>query len=1210
VRLYARSLTPEQEALVRAIIAAATFIFIFASFSSPAVAQNNPVPFLNNPTVPGAIAPGEQGFTLKVNGAGFVNGATLMWNGSPRTTTLVSAIQLTAAILTADVATPSLVSITVSNPSPGGGVSNPVLFSVTTPATSLAFTWSESEFDPGGNSWVSQPMGLVAGSNPTDGTPVLVVADGKCPPVEFCSNDNGTIAGVGEQGIYHQNLVESPQAIVTGDFNGDGVLDVVTLGQLEPSAYPNPTPNLNLYAVISPGATSGPGFQPVNEFSLLAGTSASPALVVGDFNRDGHLDIVTGGVSIATGGTSAVYFLPGNGDGTLGTAISSSTESTTQGGLVAGDFNGDGILDLAVTNPQLNTVSILLGNGDGTFMAPVDSVTGASPGAVVTGDFNGDGKLDLAVLDGSGTSVSILLGNGDGTFKPKVEYPAGFSASFLTLGDFNGDGILDIALSDTQCTSSPCPANGSVNILLGNVDGTFQSQLSFAAGGEPMFIVTTGLVAAASPSVGRAGVAVANFLDNTVSIFSPLEAQGGTGNPVPVITSISPANALQGSGSFTLTVNGSNFIQSSTLSFGGQPEQIISFSASQLTANIPASAIATAGPVLVLVSTPAPDGGVAESSFAVFLPPPTISSITPSTLVAGSPGFTLTINGTNFVNGSTVNFNGVSRAVTFVSPTQITTSVLPADVVSPGIINVFVANPLGASGSAGATSTSAPLTVLPTNSQPTVGALSPASTTAGGQLFTLTITGTGFAPASVVTFGSQTVIAAYQSPTVVQAAIPASAIAVAGTPLVIVANPGSLPSTVVSFTVNNPVPQGSLLSPASAAAGSAALNLNVTGSNFNASSTVLINGTAFPTTYVSTTLIQAAIPASGFAQAGTLNVSVMNPPPGGGTSSVLQFIVDDYAVNTQTTSETVTAGQPAPFSLVFAPSNGTYSTSITLAATGLPTGAKATFLPSATIPAGSPVTPITMQISTTSRTSVSSDFRLPMAMKELTALVEGSAMFILLGLLLRFSLYGWRRPRIVVGVFGGQDSIRPFGTIAMVFLLFLACICGFQQGCGITSSPSAASAPQQISSPTPINIAGNWTILSTSTKFVAQRTFAGPVGQNGSSISGSLSISGSPCAQTGTLTGTMNASSLAASLVENGQPVSLAGTVSTDGNSASGSYTAAVGGCTNGDAGTWSGTRSATGSNPGGTPAGTYTITVTGTSGTVSHSTSVTLTVM
>ena len=447
---------------MRTILAEAIFTLILASICSPAAAQNNPVPFLNNPTAPAAAVPGGPAFTLTVNGAGFVNGAAILWNGSPRTTAFVSGIQLTAAIFASDIASASLVSITVANPGPGGGVSNPILFSVTTPTTSLAFTRSESEFAPGGgDSWANQPTGLVAGSNPADGTPVLAVADGKCPFLAFCIVDNGTIVKVGELGLNNQDLLESPQTIAIGDFNGDGTLDFVTVGQLGPA--PNPNPNQNLYAVVSPGDPTAPGFLPVNEFPLPAGTSASPAPVVGDFNRDGHLDVVIGG-------QSAVYFIAGNGNGTLGTPISSSTESSMEGGLVAGDFNGDGILDLAVTNPLINSVSILLGNGDGTFKTPVDYATGSTPGAAVAGDFNGDGKLDLAVLDGAATTVSILLGNGDGTFKTHVEYPAGFADSFLTLGDFNGDGILDIAFSDTQCTNSGCPTSGAVNVIFGSGD--------------------------------------------------------------------------------------------------------------------------------------------------------------------------------------------------------------------------------------------------------------------------------------------------------------------------------------------------------------------------------------------------------------------------------------------------------------------------------------------------------------------------------------------------------------------------------------------------------------------------------------------------------------------------------------------------------------------------------------------------------------------
>src|SRR5262249_52589849 len=94
---------------------------------------------------------------------------------------------------------------------------------------------------------------------------------------------------------------------------------------------------------------------------------------------------------------------------------------TTPVAQVTGDFNGDGKADLAVVNQGSNTVSVLLGTGDGTFQPKTDYATGATPRGVAVGDFNGDGKLDVAVADSGANSVSVLLGNGDGTFLPKTD---------------------------------------------------------------------------------------------------------------------------------------------------------------------------------------------------------------------------------------------------------------------------------------------------------------------------------------------------------------------------------------------------------------------------------------------------------------------------------------------------------------------------------------------------------------------------------------------------------------------------------------------------------------------------------------------------------------------------------------------------------------------------------------------------------------------
>ncbi len=135
--------------------------------------------------------------------------------------------------------------------------------------------------------------------------------------------------------------------------------------------------------------------------------------------------------------------------------------------VVMGDFNKDGKLDLAVTNAQDNTVSVMPGRGDGTFAPQVTYPVGRYPEAVATGDFNGDGKLDLVTTNFNDHTISVLLGNGDGTFASQVAYPVGKSPSAVAIGDLNNDGNLDLAVVNQF--------DNNMSILLGNGDGTFTS---------------------------------------------------------------------------------------------------------------------------------------------------------------------------------------------------------------------------------------------------------------------------------------------------------------------------------------------------------------------------------------------------------------------------------------------------------------------------------------------------------------------------------------------------------------------------------------------------------------------------------------------------------------------------------------------------------------------------------------------------------------
>jgi hypothetical protein len=218
-----------------------------------------------------------------------------------------------------------------------------------------------------------------------------------------------------------------------------------------------------------------------------------------DFNGDGKPDL-----ALVT--ASGVSIFLGNGDGSF-RAGGQFAAGAPSGTIAAGDFNADGKLDLAVTGTD--AVWILLGNGDGTFQPATQSAAGMKPDWLAVGDFNGDGRLDLAVTNLGQSflqgAISILLGNGDGTFQAPIGYPVGLSPACVVTGDINGDGIPDLAVADG--------GSNAASILLGNGDGTFQPAVSFAAGLEPGCAAVadfsgSGKPDLVAPSVGTAAIAI------------------------------------------------------------------------------------------------------------------------------------------------------------------------------------------------------------------------------------------------------------------------------------------------------------------------------------------------------------------------------------------------------------------------------------------------------------------------------------------------------------------------------------------------------------------------------------------------------------------------------------------------------------------------------------------------------------------------------
>ena len=218
--------------------------------------------------------------------------------------------------------------------------------------------------------------------------------------------------------------------------------------------------------------------------------------VAGDFNGDGQLDL-----AVANQYDDTVSILMGNGDGTFRPQVTYKVGAYPDA-IVAGDFTGDGHLDLAVADRLSNQVSVLLGNGDGTFQPQVTYAVGSGPFAIVAGDFTGDGQLDLAVANQYDDTVSVLLGNGDGTFQPRSPTRSGPYPTPSWPGDFTGDGHLDLAV--------PTDVGGGVSVLMGNGDGTFQPQVTYASGSYP-----EGIVAGDFTGDGRLDLAVANAAPTT-----------------------------------------------------------------------------------------------------------------------------------------------------------------------------------------------------------------------------------------------------------------------------------------------------------------------------------------------------------------------------------------------------------------------------------------------------------------------------------------------------------------------------------------------------------------------------------------------------------------------------------------------------------------------------------------------------------------------
>ncbi|MBV9497010.1 MAG: IPT/TIG domain-containing protein, partial [Acidobacteria bacterium] len=677
-----------------------------------------------------------------------------------------------------------------------------------------------------------------------------------------------------------------PRDVATGDFNGDGKLDIVSAND------GTGTDSLSVYLGNGDGtfgaATNYTGV--VDPFRVTAA----------DVDGDGKVDIISAQHGPDDGD---IAVLKGNGSGAFAAPVHYASGNLYD--LTLADFDSDGKLDAASPSVDYNQTFVHPGLAGGAFGTAATYLSGPAatifyPYGIAAVDLNGDGSLDLAVANYNNNDVSVLINNC--TTQPSISTvaPAGGTTAGGTnvvLTGANLSGATSVKFGGTAATitantsttinvTTPAHAAGAVDVVAIVTTGTATKTNGFtyadpptvssinptsgpAAGGQTGVVITgTNLSSVTNVKLGGTNATITNTTATTVTITTPAHAAGTVDvvltNPAgsatltngytyiaaPTVTSVSPNAGPTAGGQTGVLVNGTNFTGATNVTFGGTAATVTNITATQITVTTPAHA---AGSVAVAVTTPGGTG--TQNNAYTYAAAPTATTVTPNSGPTAGGQTGVAIAGTGLTTASSVTFDGLAATITNKTSTSVTVTT-PAH--AAGAVNVVVTT-----GGGSATITNGYTYV----EAPTLASVSPnAGPTAGGQTGVV-LTGTNLTGATQVRFGTTSATITNVTATTVTVTTPARA---AGTVNVSVTTPGGTATANNAYTyVSAPTATG--VAPNSGPAVGGQTSVVISGTNLSNATGVTFGGIAATITANGSTSVTVTTPAHA---AGAVNVVV------------------------------------------------------------------------------------------------------------------------------------------------------------------------------------------------------------------------------------------------------------------------------------------------------------------------------------------------